>query len=156
VILIRIRKLADEDHLMNEACWSDFKCFSVWHLNECFNTNKCISWTFIYSGYCSVKLFSPSPVMVVHRHQDTSTPALEFGLVQREFAWLRRFPVLLIPSARILEWYLRLQFFILDVLIQIPAGIQRNVYVLRYVFHIGVDITSRHKAAILDVCAACE
>jgi hypothetical protein len=28
-ILTRIRKLPDDDHLMIETCWSDFKCFSV-------------------------------------------------------------------------------------------------------------------------------
>jgi hypothetical protein len=31
VILTRIKKLPDDDHLMIETCWSDFKCFSVWH-----------------------------------------------------------------------------------------------------------------------------
>jgi hypothetical protein len=29
VILTKIRKLPDDDHLMIETCWSDFKCFSV-------------------------------------------------------------------------------------------------------------------------------
>jgi hypothetical protein len=27
VILTRIKKLPDDDHLMIETCWSDFKCF---------------------------------------------------------------------------------------------------------------------------------
>jgi hypothetical protein len=31
--LTRIKKLVDDDHLMIETCWSDFKCFNVWHLN---------------------------------------------------------------------------------------------------------------------------
>jgi hypothetical protein len=40
---------------MIETCWSDFKCFNVWHLN-CFITNKCISWPIIYSELkCTVK-----------------------------------------------------------------------------------------------------
>jgi hypothetical protein len=29
VILTRIKKLPDDDNLMIETCWSDFKCFSV-------------------------------------------------------------------------------------------------------------------------------
>jgi hypothetical protein len=29
VILTRIKKLPDYDHLMIETCWSDFKCFNV-------------------------------------------------------------------------------------------------------------------------------
>jgi hypothetical protein len=29
MILTRIKKLPDDDHLMIETCWSDFKCFSV-------------------------------------------------------------------------------------------------------------------------------
>jgi hypothetical protein len=29
VILTRIKKLPDDDHLMIETCWSDFKCFGV-------------------------------------------------------------------------------------------------------------------------------
>jgi hypothetical protein len=29
VILTRIKKLPDDDHLMIETGWSDFKCFSV-------------------------------------------------------------------------------------------------------------------------------
>lgn len=72
------------------------------------------------SGYCSVKLFSPSPVMVVHRHQHTCS---RFRLSPEGIC----FPVLLIPSARIFEWHRQLHFFILDVLIQLPAGIQRDV-----------------------------
>jgi hypothetical protein len=56
VILNRVKKLPDDDHPMIETCWSDFKCFSVWHLNECFITNKCISWTIIYSELkCTAK-----------------------------------------------------------------------------------------------------
>jgi hypothetical protein len=40
---------------MIETCWSVFKCFSVWHLNWSFITNKCFSWTIIYSGLkCTV------------------------------------------------------------------------------------------------------
>jgi hypothetical protein len=29
VSLTRIKKLPDDDHLMIETCWSDFKCFNV-------------------------------------------------------------------------------------------------------------------------------
>jgi hypothetical protein len=70
----------------------------------------------------------------------------EFGLVKREFAWLMRFPVLMIPSAKILEWHLQLHFLILDVVIQLSTGIQRNVYAF-------MDTTSWHTAAFLDVCS---
>jgi hypothetical protein len=31
--LTRIKKLPDDDQPMIETCWSDFKCFNVWHLN---------------------------------------------------------------------------------------------------------------------------
>jgi hypothetical protein len=27
------QKLPDDDHLMIETCWCDFKFFNVWHLN---------------------------------------------------------------------------------------------------------------------------
>jgi hypothetical protein len=45
---------------MIETCWSEFKCFNVWHFKWCFITNKCISWTITYSKYSSnfILLFS--------------------------------------------------------------------------------------------------
>jgi hypothetical protein len=43
------KHMLPHNHTLSETCWSDFKCFRVWHLNWCFITNKCISWTIIYS-----------------------------------------------------------------------------------------------------------
>jgi hypothetical protein len=47
---------------MIETCWSDFKCFNVWHLNWGFITNKCISWTFtrspLYTSWIQVNFQS--------------------------------------------------------------------------------------------------
>jgi hypothetical protein len=36
VILTRIKKLPDDDHLLIETCRSAFKCFSVWHFKLMF------------------------------------------------------------------------------------------------------------------------
>jgi hypothetical protein len=44
-ILTRNKKLPDDDRLMIETFWSDFKCFGVSHLNWSSIANKCISWT---------------------------------------------------------------------------------------------------------------
>jgi hypothetical protein len=63
VILTRIKKHPDDDHLMIETRWSDFKCFNVWRLNWCFIRNKCISWTITHSELkCTAKQWSSAPI----------------------------------------------------------------------------------------------